>query len=76
MTLREKIAEVDDWIEWRGGTCPVPTNHLVDVKWNNGGISRSTPAGRWSLDERDGIDFWAGPSRHGWITAYRPLGRY
>lgn len=61
-----------DWIEWGGGECPVPPTALVDVRWNNGAVSRTAPADRWGFKTMDGIDFWAGPSPKGWITAYRP----
>ena len=37
-------AKNGDWIEWRGGECPVPTGTLVDVKWRDGRIDDGIPA--------------------------------
>ena len=30
--------ERDEWIEWRGGECPVHPNLIVETKWDDGDI--------------------------------------
>jgi hypothetical protein len=58
----------ETWIPWLGGDCPVPADTLVDVKWNNGAVSRSAPAGLYA---RSAPDLWQRQSKGGLIVAYR-----
>ena len=36
------------WIEWDGGSCPVPESTLVEVKFRDGSISGAHCAGYWN----------------------------
>lgn len=36
---------MSDWIEWKGGKCPVENGALVDVMFRNGSKSFGVPAG-------------------------------
>lgn len=61
------------WIEWTGGTCPVPAGTLVDVKHRSGHVFHHNTALRYYIeDQRDGhaLD-WAHSDVPGDIVAYR-----
>lgn len=48
-----------EWIEWKGGECPVDRLTLVDVRWNNQAESKAAPAGTWSTQgQHSPTDFW------------------
>ncbi|RYG88628.1 MAG: hypothetical protein EON59_03775 [Alphaproteobacteria bacterium] len=36
-----------DWIEWKGGECPVSADTLVDTKLRSGGKTFGFQADRW-----------------------------
>lgn len=36
----EELPEDNPWIKWEGGECPVDGATRVELKWNNGNISR------------------------------------
>jgi hypothetical protein len=36
---------MSEWIEWKGGECPVPPETIVDVKDRDGTIWEAWPAG-------------------------------
>lgn len=63
---------MSDWIEWKGGECPVPKDTLVAVRlvhketgeeWERAGFEE---AGHF-----DGLNWWNGCGRRYRITAYR-----
>lgn len=60
-------ADESEWIEWRGGHCPVPADTRVDVRWNNRAVSLHALAGIYGGDP----DLWSGPQNGGYIIAYR-----
>jgi hypothetical protein len=37
----------EEWIENKGGRCPVPSDTRVDVKFGDGAIFRDKPARYW-----------------------------
>lgn len=58
----------DDWIEWKGGKCPVPEGTLVDVKHMDGDTFYSIRA----LSPEDiYAENWAVTEEKGSIVAYR-----
>lgn len=63
----------NEWIEWNGGECPVPTGTPVFVRYRTGGTLGPLPAG----EDVPGATRYAGPAfwRHdgvaGDIVAYR-----
>lgn len=70
--IPEPVQHVDgEWIEWKGGECPVPKGTLVDVRYLNGKVKCGLPA----LESVSGCNaaepYWF---NDGWdydITAYR-----
>lgn len=59
----EQVAkEADGWIEWNGGECPTAKESVVEVRFRNGDIWNSEPAGSW---------FWGHALCPGDIIAYR-----
>lgn len=61
-----------EWIEWKGGDCPVPKGTLVDVRYRNGHEEIGIPAGEHSGSSyrMNAID-WADNGFSADITAYR-----
>ncbi len=61
-----------EWIEWKGGECPVPKGTLVDVRYRNGHEEIGIPAGEYSGHSRrmSAID-WADNDAPADITTYR-----
>ena len=57
-----------DWIEWKGGKCPVPEGTRVDVRFRDGDIDEDSMAGIWNWDWQPGPTPNAGD-----IIAYRVL---
>ena len=57
---RMRAPQLDDWITWAGGECPV--DGLVDVKFRGESITASQQATRWSWEHFD---------NNGDIIAYR-----
>lgn len=53
-----------DWIEWRGGECPVDAGAIVEVWFRNGALNPSCCAGEWAWK-------WTGSSSD--IVAYHVL---
>lgn len=37
----------DDWIEWKGGECPVDLKTRVEIKFRNGIVNNSLTASGW-----------------------------
>jgi hypothetical protein len=65
-------ASEGDWIEWKGGRCPVRSGTLVDVRHRDGGASLNVPAGHYTKAWRDAEHrFWASENHHSDIIAYR-----
>jgi hypothetical protein len=57
--------DADDWIEWKGGECPVPGKTMVEVRFR-AGDQETKPAATWAL-------CW---NHDGWdedIVAYRTI---
>ena len=44
---KERAAEDDGWIEWRGGECPIPDRTPVEVKFRNGKTNPNHNAEAW-----------------------------
>jgi len=43
-----------EWIEWKGGECPVPAATPVEVKFRKGRVNRKEHAGSWGwLSDED-----------------------
>lgn len=55
-----------DWIEWKGGQCPIDDSERVDLKLRNGHITRDIPAGC--------VDDWNHKDLMTDIIAYRVVG--
>lgn len=53
---------MSEWIEWKGGECPVPVGTLVDVRFRNGYSAAAYPADKFR---------WARIENHADIVAYR-----
>lgn len=64
---------MSDWIEWKGGECPVKVGTLVDVKYRDGHVMCATPAGEIVAGtEYDASGaFWNHDGAHNDIIAYR-----
>ncbi|MGC1062840.1 hypothetical protein WKH44_16185 [Pantoea agglomerans] len=45
LPILEKQEQVEDWIEWGGGDCPVYSGELVDLKLRDGRVTKSFFAG-------------------------------
>ena len=46
-----------DWIEWKGGECPVDAEQLVGVKFECGDINRCAQAGQWDWEHGDATGY-------------------
>ena len=57
-----------DWIEWRGGECPVPDQTKVSVLFRNGSIDYVGSAGIWLWEWQPNQ-----PPNAGDIVGYRVL---
>ena len=57
-----------DWIEWKGGECPVPDQTKVSVLFRNGSIDYVGSAGIWLWEWQPGQ-----PPNTGDIVGYRVL---
>ena len=55
-----------DWIEWKGGECPVSEGTRVDVRFRDGDIDEDGMAGIWNWD-------WVFDDSDINIVAYRVL---
>lgn len=63
---------VDTWIEWNGGRCPVEQGTLVDVQYRDGKILCRIPANKPHPGMRDAqVAFWRNEARENDIVAYR-----
>ncbi len=68
---------MSEWIEWKGGECPVDRKVIVDVRHKDGTYTKGVEAGDAIDDDpRYGFDWWqhsdtAKDNSHGFITAYR-----
>lgn len=61
-----------EWIEWRGGECPVKAGTMVDVKFRDGATLTDVPANQNIPGEREAAyDFWHNEGGQFDITAYR-----
>src|SRR5690554_3524239 len=59
-------ANDDGWIKWEGGECPLPIEHLCDVKHRDGEVIRYAMTGRYKAVR------WEHTGSAGDIIAYRP----
>lgn len=63
---------VEPWIEWNGGRCPVEQATLVDVQYRDGEILCRIPANKPYPGMRDAqASFWRNEARENDIVAYR-----
>ncbi len=60
--LRRKFEPKDNWIEWKGGECPVDPDCMVEVKFTHGEMNNKQRAGFWT---------WGHSGVPGDIVAYR-----
>lgn len=61
-----------EWIEWKGGECPVPTGTLVDVKHRDGDWGIAKEAGRFNTGKGPGAAVhWDHSDSDGDIIAWR-----
>jgi hypothetical protein len=58
---------MSEWIEWKGGECPVKVGTLIDVKYRNGFMASQQVAGA----ARSGAEYWTHAGRSRDIIAYR-----
>lgn len=65
----------NNWIEWKGGYCPVPKGMLVDVKYRSGEEEYSLPALE-NVSSDSGLNarncFWVHDAHNQDIIAWRP----
>src|SRR5687768_15104235 len=64
---------MSEWIEWKGGECPVPRGTLIDVRYRDGGEMygrRALECESWGRDASS--SFWGRLNIDSDITAYRP----
>lgn len=70
----------DEWIEWKGGSCPVPGDTLLDIKYRSGLIQKKIRARFIQLRDGRQSRSWSHNNVAGDIIAYRlhteePTGR-
>lgn len=64
--------EADDWIEWKGGECPVPDGTLVDVRYRDGQEQFGLPANElYDTPRYAASAFWNHDGLKNDIIAYR-----
>lgn len=64
---------MSEWIEWKGGECPVAAGTLVDVQYRNGSVMHAMPANEMvaGSSEDASKDFWRHDGFVNDIIAYR-----
>lgn len=66
------MSETGEWIEHDGGPCPVASDELVDVKFEDGQSADHFPAHLWSYSDGVPLDWWKHEGTPGTgIIAYR-----
>lgn len=63
--------DAKDWIEWRGGECPVREGTLLDVRYRDGKENFCIPALTLMTGRDATIGFWSDHGSHVDIVAYR-----
>lgn len=64
---------MSEWINWKGGACPIPDGTIVDVKYRSGHVRRSVLANVQYNDRLDdaGPAYWKNDGAQNDIVAYR-----
>ena len=67
-------ADADEWIEWKGGECPVEKGLMVDIRVRNGREERNLAANTLTKGRIPDASyaFWENDGMAGDIIAYRP----
>lgn len=63
--LEQQEKGTGDWIEWKGGDCPVADYEHVELRWSNNGVSRGR-ASNFGWENRIGQGYHS-------IIAYRVI---
>ncbi len=51
--LEKQERDEGEWVEWKGGFCPVRGETIVDVKWSNGDKNVGKEADEWRWQHWD-----------------------